>query len=53
MAWDWLMTDEEAAQWREKYEKWNRKFWRLMHDYVLGLADEEDFARLNKEYDEL
>lgn len=47
------MSDEEAAQWRERYEEWYKKFWRLMHDYVIGLADEDDFAQLNEEYKNL
>ena len=47
------MSDEEAAQWHERYEEWYKKFWRLMHAYVIGLADEDDFAQLSKEYDDL
>lgn len=53
MAWNWFMTDKESAWWQEKYEKWNEKFWKLMHDYVIGLADEDDFEQLRKEYSDL
>lgn len=50
MEWDWLMSDEEAARWREKYEEWNKRFWKLMYAYVIGIADEDDFARFNEMY---
>ena len=50
MDFDWLMTDEEAAQWREKYEEWNKRFWKLLYAYVIGVADEDDFARFNEKF---